>query len=146
MEIFNALFFSFISMVLGGLFTNSKGENAVPRFVSLGLVVIVLGLQFYTEPVLLVAWLLAFYVIRIQSTRPLLDATKVGYNAWRKGIKRNLWLLPLIPFTSLWLVLLIPQVVIYYLAGIFERKVGLYDRATRISEGVTGFMFGILIS
>jgi hypothetical protein len=74
MTLFNILFFGFMSAVLGGLFTNIKGENAVPRFVSLFAMFIVLSLQFYTEPVLLVAYAWCFWCFRLLPTQSLFSA------------------------------------------------------------------------
>lgn len=67
MLIFNLLFWAGISAVIGGLFTNSKGENAVPRAVSLTACFVVLALQMYGEPVLLAAWCIAF--LRYQDSK-----------------------------------------------------------------------------
>lgn len=80
---FNILFFAFISALLG--------SGKVPRFVSLGAVFIVLGLQFYAEPVLLAAWLWVWGCVRLLPTNSLLSAVH-GYKPARDDSRLWDWL------------------------------------------------------
>lgn len=118
MEIFNCLFFGFISMVLGGLFTKidpvtGEPENAVPRWISLSAIFIVLGLQFYAEPVLFLAYLWCFYCFRLLPTSSLLSAVH-GYKPTRDDGRWD-WMQDLAMMIRGWLPLL---PINYYAFGI----------------------------
>ena len=181
MLIFNLLFWAGISAVIGGLFTNSKGENAVPRAVSLTACFVVLALQMYGEPVLLAAWGVVFYVVRLIPTNTMLSAVngnpparedswkwrwmqelayetdhvlvKCGINSWYVfgiiyGIIRASLAIPAILIIgNPWLLLFLLQGVLYYAAGVFQRRFyPMKDYAPRIAEVFSGAIFGILLS
>lgn len=145
LTIFNIAFFAYISRVLGGLYTKpNTNENLVPRWLSLTACFVVIAINTYPDIVSLVAWCLAFYVIRIQSTQPLLDATYEGFTNFKPAILRNLWLIPLAPFTSWWILLLVPQVFIYYFAGKLARRYS-WVKAVTLIEVLTGAIIGAMI-
>ena len=166
LPIANIIFWAAIFRIIGGMFTKpGTDENAVPRGLSIAVCFVVLAYPVYHElidfllwfyDVLLVAWhtypeiitLIAyayvFVIVRLKSTRPLLDAYDNEQGAIWKGIVRNLWILPALPFSSWWLGLLMLQPGIYYLAGVIWRRYPKHGYVW-LAECVTGIVFGLCI-
>jgi hypothetical protein len=152
MTLINIIFFAFMSRVLGGMFTKpNTTENSVPRWLSLTACFVVLAINVYPDVVSLVAWCAAFYVIRIQSTHPLLDASNQDKTeaerkkGLRDSVVRNAWILPLLPFTSWWLVIFLAQGGLYYIVGKYRDRFYNKLNPTAISEILTGAMIGSMI-
>lgn len=185
MQLFNILFFSYISAVLGGLHTKTnpvtgKPVNAVSRWISLSLVFIVLALQSSSIPLLL-AWGWVFYVSRLIPTNAMLSAVNGNAPAredswkwqWMQDltinidhvlVKRNMssWHIygiiygfiraslaipAILIIGNPWLLLFLLQGVLYYAAGVFQRRFFVMkDYAPRIVEVLSGAIFGLLIS
>lgn len=94
MLIFNLLFFPYISAALGGLHSKinpitGKEVNAVPRWITLSAIFVVLGLQYYQEPVLLAAYLWVFWVIRLAPTNALLFPAVHGWSHKKNDTDRH---------------------------------------------------------
>lgn len=167
MTIFNILFFGFMFRVIGGMFTNSKDKNAVPRLASLIAVGAIITLQ-VDDVVRLGALLWLFYVVRIFPTNTLFSAVHGGlprpenavYSQIIQDIAKGVDIklnrrdykmlgviygtlraslaLPAMLIVGGWLFL--AQGVVYYLAGRINERHGV-----AIAEVVSGAIFGALI-
>lgn len=153
---FNLLFWGWISAILGGLYTKPDpitGEpiNKVRRYISLPACFIVLAFNTYPDLIALVAWCFVFVVIRLRSTRPLLDLTYPDLpdsrisELYTKILWRNLPIVLAVPFTNIWILLFFMQGLIYFYAAKIQRHFNLQVNAVRVAEIISGSLYGLCL-
>lgn len=143
MTLFNIIFFALIWRVIGGMFTNDKGENAVSRWVSLTAVLIIIASQ---APDLfhLAAYCYLFCILRLLATRPLLDTTHGDKKSILRSFYRNLPIVIALPFTNWWYAVFLLQGGLYYVIGRIRTRYPVFNPIA-ISEIVSGFIYGLLL-
>lgn len=178
--IINILFFGFISRVIGGMFTKTNPltgelENAVPRFVSMGVVIIALGFNYMMQPMMIIPMLAAFCVIRLLPTSPLFSAIHgqaptrsdgrwqllqdwtfrlwrtlpEKYQSWRAWgcIYGAVRCSLLIPLAvvNLWLLIFLGLGGVYYASGAICRRFMPSVNPMMIAEVTVGCLFGLIV-
>lgn len=142
--LFNVIFFSVIFRILGGMLTNSRGDNAIPRWITLTIAFLVLAYQTYDSFVLLAAYVYLFVIIRLLATKPLLDATWGDKDAILRSFYRNLPIVIALPFTSWWYAVFLLQGGLYYVVGRIRFRYPVFETVT-VCELISGAIYGGLI-
>lgn len=180
MLIINAIFFGFIFRVLGGAITKQSSatgemENAVPRYLSVGAVLIFLCFNYMLQPLIILPMFTAFCIVRILPTQALLSAIngKAPFRSdsywqflqdWTFDTWRNLpeqyqtWKIWAIIYGAVRCSLLIPLAVvqpwllaflglglIYYAAGKIAELLKMNNRSSSIAEISAGVLFGLMV-
>jgi hypothetical protein len=176
----NAIFFGLVSRILGGLLTKTNDltgelENAVPRFVSISAVIIVLGFNYMMQPLMIIPMFLAFWAIRMLPTQALFSAIHGQapartdgawqflqdwtFKLWRK-LPENyqnwyLWaiiygavrcsLLLPLAVVNPWLLVFLGLGLLYYFAGRVSDMLKLDDKGAAIAEVTIGAIFGAIL-
>jgi len=174
------MFFGCIFRILGGAITKTNPltgelENAVPRFVSVGAVIIALGLNYMMQPLMIIPVFLAFFIIRLLPTQALFSALHGqaprredgrwqfiqdgAFKLWRtlpeKYQSWRLWAIIygamrcslLIPLAAFnpWLLVFLGLGLLYCLAGRVSELLKLDDKGATIAEVSAGSLFGLIV-
>ena len=172
MTLFNIITFALLFRIIGGMFSDDKGNNKVPRYVSLPTVAALIVWQ-VQDVVQIVTYGWLFYVVRLLPTQALFSAVHgqpptredkhwnflqtITFKIWKLhptnyyvwgiiyGFVRASLAIPAMIYLGGLSWLFLAQGMLYFISGRICNKLSRGDSAVASAEVVSGIIFGGLV-